>query len=225
MAKRKASAMSGSGGARRTRKSRKVAPPSKTLGGQKIYTFRRYVSTDNQATLTISNPNVQVGEAFAFSLSKLAGYTDITSLFDLFRITKIEVFCYLINNPDSAYYTQSNVANGTNWYPRIWLDVDHDDATITPSVNVMKERQGVVCKHLQPNRVVKFSFKPSVLTQIQSGTSIMTSPLMNQWCDNSDTYWFGLKAVVDAFGGAPIAGQPFSVKLDFRYTVQCKKVQ
>jgi len=169
------------------------------------------------------------------SLSQLVQSSDFTSLFDQYRIRKVIVTFQLITNPDSCAYTNSdawvNQSGGTsrpltNWYPKLWYIPDYDggsDETI-PSI---KERQGVRCKILRPNSVVKIAFTPKCRTLTYStSTSTGYSP-KNIQIDMTDTNveHFGIKYVVDTNQQDPTDTTPFKIVIEKKLIFTCYGVR
>lgn len=166
------------------------------------------------------------------SLNQLVQSSDFTNLFDQYRIRKVIVTFQMITNPDSAAYTNAyaQVNTGgitlTNWYPKIWYIPDYDGGS-DETIASIKERQGVRCKILRPNSVVRISFVPKcrVLTYSTS-TSTGYAP-KNIQIDMSDTAveHHGLKYVIDTNQQDPTDAYPFKFVIEKKLFFTCYGVR
>lgn len=160
---------------------------------------------------------------------------DFTALFDSYRILKVTYTFQLINVPESYLYanssnTSANV-NGTNWYPKLWYVTDYDGGS-TETLNSIRERQGVKCRILQPNSVVKITFMPKcrILTykttdaagDITEGYGTKSIKIdMN----DTDVPHYGLACVFDTNGLDPNDSYPFKINLERKITFKCYGVR
>lgn len=164
--------------------------------------------------------------SFEFKLSDLYTYSEFTSLFDKYRLDKAVVYIQMISNPDAAMNTNvTNTYNSNNWYPKMWYINDHDDSATT-SVAAIKERVGVKCCVMRPNKVKKIVVKPACAVQLyRTATTTGYGPKYGQFIDmaNSDVPHYGLKTVFDTLGIDP-AGT-YSFRYEWKLYFTCKDVQ
>lgn len=188
---------------------------------KKVYNFSRWVDVAYRSTVALSS--TVVGFSKSFALSDLSTFSDFTNLFEEYRICMVAAYIHLQTNPDAERALNDNTTlTNANFYPKVWYVSDKDDVN-TPTLAEIKEKQGVKCKVLRPNAMIKFAFKPSVLNQT-FGTTITTgyAPKYNQWIDdgNVNVTHYGMKAVFDCEGVSPQT--PFYVRIDYKYYIQCK---
>lgn len=166
------------------------------------------------------------------SLSQLVQTSDFTNLFDQYRIRRVILTIQMITNPDSAAYTnayaQVNTAGITlpNWYPKVWWLPDYDGGP-DETISSIKERQGVRCKILRPNSVVRISFVPKCRTLTYStSTSTGYSP-KNIQIDMTDTAveHFGIKYVFDTNQQDPTDAYPFKFVVEKKLVFTCYGVR
>lgn len=164
------------------------------------------------------------------SFNQLVQHTDFTALFDQYRINKVTITVQMINNPDAAAYLNPSGSswynNTTNWYPKLWYIFDADGGA-DETIASIKERQGVKCRILQPNKTIKISWRPQcrVLTYSTS-TSTGYSP-KNIKVDMTDTNveHFGLKYVFDTNQLDPVDTAPFKFAIETKLHFTCYGVR
>lgn len=155
---------------------------------------------------------------------------DFTSLFDMYRIVKVTYKFQLITNPDSAYPLNgtgtSSVINPSNWFPKMWYVVDHDGGT-TETLNSIRERQGVKCRILRPQKEIKVTFKPMcrVLTYKTADTEGYAPKNIKIDMNDTDVPHYGLAVVFDTNGLDPNDTYPFKVSVERKITFQCYGVR
>lgn len=158
---------------------------------------------------------------------------DFTSLFDMYRITKVTYKFQLINNPDAIQVlgaTQNSI-NGTqitstNTYPKMWYVMDYDGGS-TETLNSIRERQGVKCRILRPNKEIKISFTPRcrVLTYKTVGAEGYAPKNIKIDMNDTDVPHYGLAVVFDTNGLDPLDTYPFKVAVERKLTFQCYGVR
>jgi len=191
---------------------------------QGFHTFsRRKLMETITVTGVISSQNL------VYTFDQLVGYTEFSALFENYRINKIMVTFQLITNPDSNNSTNNDPNNSgqlANWFPKLWYTVDHDggsDETLT----TMKERQGVRCKILQPNRTISVSFKPMCRTlSYKTATTEGFAP-KNIKLDMADVNvpHYGLLYLVDTNGLDPADTYPFKIAMETKFYFTCTGVR
>ena len=190
---------------------------------QGAHTFSRYCEAS-----TIEVNGTYKADNWTAALSDLVQSADFAGLFDQYRITKVVMTFQLINNPTA--YGNLNLATGsqtaTNWFPKMWYVVDHDGGS-TETISTIKERQGLRCRILQPNRVVRVVFKPKCRTLTYStSTSTGYSP-KNIKIDMTDTnvLHYGLNTVIDSNNVDPSNDYPFKIRVEKKLFFTCYGVR
>jgi len=156
--------------------------------------------------------------------------SDFTSLFDMYRIVKVTYKFQLINVPEATLYTNgagsTTIASTTNWYPKMWYVVDHDGGA-TETLNSIRERQGVKCRILRPQKEVKVTFKPMcrVLTYKTADTEGYAPKNIKIDMNDTDVPHYGLAVVFDTNGLDPNDTYPFKVSVERKITFQCYGVR
>jgi len=189
---------------------------------QGAHTFSRRKLMD---TITVSD--VIKSENLEYAFNQLVGYTEFSSLFENYRITKIVVTFQLINNPNHTLaLNNAGVNTPTNWFPKLWYTVDHDggsDETLT----TMKERQGVRCAIMQPNKTVRVAFKPMCRTLTYKTSTTEGFAPRNIKLDMADVNvpHYGLLYLIDTNGLNPSDTYPFSVAMETQMFFSCTGVR
>lgn len=199
---------------------------SRPLNALTSYRYSRWAA--EAQTFDVTTTSFQ-GSA-TFSLDDVKGYTDFTNLYDQFMITHAQIHISLITNPDAAYPINgtgsSAVINPTNWFPKLWYVYDSDDDT-TLSLAVIRERQGVKYKTLQPNRALVINVKPKFASQTYK-TPIATGYAPKRGyldvATAQEVPHYGLKFVIDTMGLTPQTNYPFKVRVETKYWLRFKGV-
>ena len=124
----------------------------------------KFVRNTPTSTLSIQgnavNPILGGG---SFSLSSASGASELTALFDSYRIDKVDVAIYNRVNPSAQ--TAAAAA-----YPRFHYVFDRDDATAPPTLDDLMQHQGVKT-HIfdEGHNTLKFSISPRVATALWAG--------------------------------------------------------
>jgi len=191
---------------------------------QGAHTFSR-----RKLMTTLSVTDVILSENLVYTFDQLVGYTEFSALFENYRITKIVVTFQLITNPDSNNSTNNNPANSgqlANWFPKIWYTIDRDGGS-DETLSSMKERQGVRCAILQPNKTVKVSFKPSCRTLTYKTSTTEGFAPRNIKLDMADVNvpHYGLLYLIDTNGLNPDDTYPFKVAMETQMFFTCTGVR
>jgi hypothetical protein len=176
--------------------------------------------------LTEDVNGVFLARLYEVSLNDAVQHTDFSSLFDQYRIMKVQFTFQLINNPYTTSQLNNPQANITNWFPKLWYIVDHDGGP-TETISSIKERQGVKCRILQPNKTFKVSFKPMCRTLTYSTPTSTGFAPRNIKVDMSDTAieHFGLQVVFDTNGIDPSDSVPFRIAVERKLYFKCYGVR
>lgn len=156
----------------------------------------------------------------------MVAYGEFTNLFDAYRIEMVTMTFQLINNPNSLQPPNETItlANGTpsNWYPKMWYVRDYDGGP-TETISSMKERQGVKCRILKPDTVVKVSFIPRVRSLIyKTATSEGFAPKRVR-LDMTDVSvpHYGLHVVWDMNGLDVNDTYPYKIAVETKIKFSC----
>lgn len=213
------------GGAKKVPKKRKTAAINKSLSSQKMYTFSRYVTADNQDVLDIQAGQFSAGLAKAFALNNVVNVSDFQNLFDQYKIIKVVCYFKLQTNPDAVAPLNSTTGvTAANFYPKLWYIQNDDDLTAL-NLDQIKQRQGVKCQVLEPNKMISFVIKPRILIQTYS-SSISTgyAPKYGMLIDmaNPGVPHYGMKCVFEA-DYTPVTNA-FRMRVDYKYVFACRGV-
>lgn len=185
----------------------------------------------NQFTLTPSSgaPNsgsiagtAQLGGSFAFQLQSCIQHTDLTNLFDRYRISGIKLdFLYQQNTSDTA---------GGSCLPVMWSAYDFDDDT--PPVNVLTLQVKGYCRQrvLNANRNFSVYIKPRVLKAVQltaGAGDVAASSDRSGWFNsvNDDVQHLGFKLWLDNWMGSTAEAPKCMLTIQPTYYLQLKDTQ
>jgi len=172
-----------------------------------IFTFRQYV-----ADAPISQTTSFYGGAFDFQLAYMADVTPYATLFDSFRIVKIEQFwrpMFNVNNLQGA--TAALVA-----VPLLYLVVDWDDSSTPATASELQQHSN--CKTIMGNKNAKIVLQPRTI----DGGNYDAKPTSTWYdCAHTDTSYKGIKVGITA----GIAGSLQTWHVSTRYTIQFKTVR
>lgn len=186
--------------------------------------------------------SLAAGQSFSngsilFQLDNLINYGEFTALFDQYKITKVDIYFKLHTNPYQLYATQNS---GTvapyaapTTFPTLWLHNDKDDSTAMTRAE-FQERQRTVRKVLQPNKIVKWTCRPTILTQLyRTVATTGYAPKYGQFIDcaqpNVPHYCTKWGIDYDGYVVPPIQvnpyGQDITVGVEMRYYFTCRDVR
>ena len=192
---------------------------------QGAHTFSRGTVRSDTDLKTLNGTTLASNQSFKFN--ELESYTEFTTLFESYRIRKIVVTVQLVTNPNCSTSLNSTVtANPSNFFPKIWYAVDHDGGD-DDTISSMKQRQGVKCRILQPNKVVKISFKPMCRVQTYKTATTSGTGSRNLKVDMADVDvpHYGLTWVLDTNLLDPSDTYPFRVMFEYKYYFTCYGVR
>jgi len=202
---------------RRPRKSRYMP---KVQGN---HTFSRSLPAD---PYTLSATELPVNRVYKFN--EILSVGEFSTLFENYRINLITVKIQLITNPNGTYAlnTGGSIGAYSNWYPKVWYTVDTDGG-VDETIASMKERQGVKCKILQPNKVITISFKPMCrcLAYKTSTAEGFTPKNIKIDMVDTDVPHYGLSLVFDSNGIDPNNDYPFKINVETKYRFTCSGVR
>ena len=157
-----------------------------------------YPVTAGLGTLYTAPSVNELDFAASFALSDLLESSQISVLYDQYKIRKIVLHIEMISNPNGSWFINqgSGVSNNSNFYPRVWIIRDHDD-NVAPTVAGLASYSRVKERILQPNKSIKISLKPSTLESTYDGHRVVKyNP---GWLDMADTTipHYGIKFAID----------------------------
>lgn len=156
---------------------------------------------------------------YTIAFNDMIQASDFTSLFDMYRIVKVTYKFQLITVPESNLTTNGTGYQVTNWYPKMWYVVDHDGGA-TETLSSIRERQGVKCRILRPQKEIKVTFKPMcrVLTYKTADTEGFAPKNIKIDMNDTDVPHYGLAVVFDTNGLDPSDTYPFKVSVERKIT-------
>lgn len=202
---------------RRTRFKGKRVPPKRAILAINKHplSYIREIPANN---LTIPLGDNKLYFANSFAIGALPNIAEFTPLFDQYRIRYIIAKFRLVAPPEANAVTAQS-----QFYPDIYVTVDHDDA-VTPTA-VDQVLQYGKCKRgiLRPNRWFKYKFYPTAALQLyRSATTTAYAPAKNSmWMDlaNTDMPYYGLKGVIsNEASGVTVA--PIAIEYHLVYCAQ-----
>lgn len=175
----------------------------------KIYRFKRRGSatTITQAALT------ETLGSFQFTLSSTQGNTELTTLFDSYRIAFIEVQFTPVYN----MATVSTLANLIT--PNLYTAIDYDDNSAPASIAALQEFSTCKMSRFDKNQTRKFT--PFAAKAIYSGTFVAFG-MERGWidCNSPTAQWYGIKYGIEP--GATGQTNLQSWKVNFIYYIEMK---
>jgi hypothetical protein len=150
----------------------------------RIYRFERWISP---AVLT--PPAADKGYVFSYTLGNFSGATEFTALFDLYRMTSIEVTFSL------TYYVATS--------PVLNFLADYDTFTVPATIDTVMQRphKRVVLTPTHPTYTYKLRPRVLGVVQTSSGTSSASLVPAAQWmdCNDSTVTYGGLLGWIENF--------------------------
>lgn len=207
---------------RTTRRSRKSMPyrrrrTTKKGGFLKVIRWSSN-ATPNVHFNLVGNDAVFSGTSTTyFCMSHVNGFTELVSLFDNFRISKVLYRWVITRNPD-----QATTAANKGLYPRlVWTHDFNDSSPISRDLIYQRAnmKEAYFTDNMQKTRW--FSLKPASLSTVyETGVSNAYSPKWLQWLDTSDnaTPHYGIKFAWDQL----YAG--VSCNLEAKIIMECKGI-
>jgi len=201
-----------------------------TRGPPRKVSLNAHSYSRHSTAVTISCTSTTTLDERQFKFEDILGYSEFAALYDSYKMTKVVMMIQLITNPDNSIALNDGTSqNPTNWFPRWWYIRDYDGGG-SDSLAAIKERQGVKCFVLRPNKIHRIVIKPKVLIQTYAGVS-STGYLQTQskslFVDMANTAvpHYGLNSVIDTLGIDPSDTYPFKIRVEFKYFFTCKDVR
>lgn len=132
-------------------------------------------------------PTNDGGGAYEFKLSDVAAYSELTVLFDQYRIEGVEV----------VFTASQSDTTGFVW-PRIYVAFDPDDSDIPTALSTLRERGNTKIYAFAPNkREFRVNLVPAavIISETAGGQKAAISAPRGQWkdCNQAGIIHYGLK--------------------------------
>lgn len=194
--------------------SRKKPRTGRRMRPLQTYTFTRYY--DSGVIPGNATTGAPVLRGASFALSSLPGVSDFTNLFDMYKITHVQLRFHLQVDPGAQ-------ASASAIYPKLWYATDYDDDNAPASLNALREHARCKVRVLNPNRPVVVNIKPAVASLVYRGaTTSSYSPKWRQWVDmaQTDVPHYGLKWAVDN-----LTNTNYTLQIEGKMWFACKDVR
>jgi len=220
--------------ASRVRRASRPYKKSSVPRSPQIHSFSRMT---NNFQISLAAGQSYSNGSILFQLDNLINYGEFTALFDQYKITKVDIYFKLHTNPYLITVTQPSTSNydarGQVSFPTLWLHNDKDDSTAMTRAE-FQERQRTVRKVLEPNKIVKWTCRPTILTQLyRTVATTGYAPKYGQFidCAQPNVPHYCTKWGIDYDGYTLPAispgsyGQDITVGVEMRYYFTCKDVR
>lgn len=175
----------------------------KTPRSEKIYPFKR---TYDLGALFLTTDGINpTYSAWNFSMNDMPGYTELTSLFDFYKLTGVLVRVMPYKQTDSNSVSSTN----NSFNPPIFYAVDHSDSTAPTTVGEILEYDDHKIANVFTGFKIFIRPKFADATSAQRGGWVATS--------NPSQNWYGLKIAI------PAAGAATAFYVTWTYYVKCKQ--
>jgi len=161
----------------------------------------------------------QVRGAFTFNLSQAANITDITNLFDNYRLVRVKLMFNLSSN--------SSDVSGSNGFalPIINYCYDPDDATVPPSRTTVLENG--YCQTRRLDKPFSITLTPRAQQSVTGGTGgggglLPTGTWLD--CSSPAINHYGLKFWIDQFPFDAAANYTYALTITPVYYIEAKNV-
>lgn len=163
-------------------------------------------------TDSMSN-TVQFGNSYIFKLSSVIDSSDLTNLFDKYKINGVKL--------KIMYQADSASVGGSGVFPIFNYCYDGDDATIPTSLNQVESKAKARSVVLSANKPVSIFIKPKVASYLYStvsgapvpGYSVTKAPYINS--TYSDVQHYGLKTWINNFYAPTNANNQITVQTTY----------
>jgi len=161
----------------------------------------------NYSAASLTQLGVESDYSLTFTLSACASVTQLSALYDQYRIKAAAVtFTPQING-------SSGLAVSANPFPKLYTVIDYDDATPI-TIAAMQQYDSVIVS--PPFTPITRFVVPHVAGALYGGSTFSAyGNLKNQWVDMSSTATphYGLKAGIAALGGSSTIPQVYLVEV------------
>lgn len=189
---------------------------------REVHAYRRY-GTPSTVTMTGTVGVVNESDnADKFTLDSVTNYTELTTLYDQYRIRSVTMKFHLVTNPDRL--TTPGTDPASNYlappnYPKLWYVRDYDDSSAV-TLTTLREMGKAKFKVMKPNSVISVRIRPAVLTQLYR--TDLTTGYSPSWpkkldCSQSNIPHYGLKWIVETDGVSLYTNSQFIVRVEYVY--------
>jgi len=195
-------------------------------GNSNTYVFKRYGNTITNLTWNssdVSAGRTEKGIAISFKLSDVSGYTDFTTLYDMYRIRAVAVYV----SPTIQPVGTTTAGTLSTFNTKCTTVIDYDDSDVLASVG--DARQYDTCKHvwmnIANNKPHKRYFTPAVATEVYRSTiSTGYGVKWGEWidCSQADIPHFGLKINLSTPVAITSADVGVGVTVEVKYYLEFK---
>lgn len=199
------------------------------IGRRKAAPVHNYSRRDaNTVSISIPIGSSAVSYGQTFTLDRLVNATEFQALYDQYKVWKIVLEFKMHTNSYVSQVTDGGAAAALApvSFPTLYIFNDHDDVS-APTLNDMKERASAKRFLMAPNKIIRWTIRPSILVLgYRSALTNTFSPAYNKWVDmtNMDVPYFGLKCYLDN-DGVNVVGQAMVMKMEAKYYFSCKDVR
>lgn len=142
--------------------------------------------------------------ATTFGLNSVVANSELTALYDNFRITLVKYRWVITRNPDQIATTANK-----GIYPRlVWCHDFNDQQNVSRNILYQRSNMREVFFNDQYQKTKWYTLRPSTLTQMyESAVATAYKPTWGAWLDTSDvaTPHYGIKySITDLYGGVNI---------------------
>lgn len=184
-----------------------------------IYSYRRTLSTTFTPTYNGVLTNTYL--ALEFQLGDLAGYTEFTTLYDSWRLKKVNLrFIPRMNSFGQADYAATFTA-----CPNLITAIDTDDSATPTSLDDLLQYAN---HKIHPwYKQFSVSFAPKVATAVYGGATFSAYAQGSPWIDSASAttaIYYGLKLGTTGYA-ATNNGNAASWDIFVTYHIECKGVR
>lgn len=129
------------------------------------------------------------GAAFNFQLDQVSHHGELVSLYDAYRIDKIELWFDYSPDLAGANSTDTNLASGM-YFPKMWIKRDYDDITV-PTLDQMEQSNQSECLRFTADRTTigPYYITPAISAALYDATApggiTVGGQRWRQWIDTS----------------------------------------
>lgn len=190
----------------------------KKTKGEQVHYHIRWKTLDTSIPLNLAGAGIK-NTNFQFALSDLQNYTELSALYDQYKITKCIMYLNWSPFDDANNYVNDNYSTPELLAPILNYLVDYDDTSVMTEAE-LKQRSRVKQIRMKPGVQYKIALTPACLTEIyRTGVSSSYAPKFNQILDmgSPDVPHYGLKTLVKYHPAKDIG----SINVRFKYYVSC----
>lgn len=152
---------------------------------QQLANIHRHIrDVSNDFTVDLSGSTYSVSETLTFNLTQIAGYSELTAIYDQYTIDRI--YLKLMYSPLHLIGTEAGQSPNQSVYVMTNVPLSRDGGD-TPSLEQFKANPSSKLFNLVPGQTRNFSFKPNVLTMLyEAAASTAYGPKFDQWINIAD---------------------------------------